>query len=396
MPRLRSSTTPAREAVQQVRSPALLLVESHLRESGGLRVAHEVARRLPGSGVAVTLFVLQQVDGDAAVLQLDPAVDVEFAARRPLRLRTALPLAMLRLVPAARRVGLVLSGSEVGYGLLLGWLGARLARRPFAVLVQSNVPRAMADWVPGPLHPVTRWVYRHLDLAVCVSPGLVPDVLAMGVGSEQVAVVPVGVSVEDTIQAAAGTTPDPDAPYVMAMGRLDHQKGFDVLIRAFAAAHGRMPGWRLVLVGEGPLREALADLAGSLGIGSLVEMPGFVANPHPRLAGASLYVLSSRYEGMGGLALLEAMAHGLPIIATDCVSGPRELLEDGRLGALVPVEDVASLATALVAHAQDPAPLKAAADRAPDRARQLGPDRWVGALATVLRPLATGHEQGAA
>jgi glycosyltransferase involved in cell wall biosynthesis len=365
---------------------SVVIVTDHLKESGGSRVVHEAAQRLPAHGLSTELFVLLRSHPDEAVVTPAPGVRVRYAGRRTARLRSALLPGLAGLVASCGRARTVLSGSEVGYSLLLGWVAARLTRRPFVVLVQAELSRAMAEWVPPALHRITRWVHAHVELAICVSPGLVDDLLATGLPRERIDVVEVGIDVDRILADVAGARSAPLAPppYFLAAGRLGAQKGFDVLIRAFALARDRLGGVHLVIAGDGPDRSQLMALADELGVADVVSFPGFVDDLHPAFAGAELFVLSSRYEGMGGLVLLEALAHGVPIVATDCMSGPRLLLEDGRLGQLVPVEDAAALAEALAAHVAEPRRLRSLARGGPARAREFGPDRWVGALAEAL------------
>lgn len=134
--------------------------------------------------------------------------------------------------------------------------------------------------------------------------------------------------------------------YLLAVGRLDNQKGFDLLLRAFALSALAERGVRLTILGDGPQRLALKVLADELSIAQAVAMPGGVQNPEAWMARATVYVLPSRYEGFPN-ALLEAMAMGCPVIATDCDSGPREIIRQGENGLLVPVEDVEALSDAL-------------------------------------------------
>jgi glycosyltransferase involved in cell wall biosynthesis len=361
------------------------LVVDHLRENGGLRIAQEAARRLPVEGLPATLFVLQRTEPGPGILEPAADVDVIVSGHRPEHLRTALPRAFLGLLRATRRSSVLVATSEVGYNVLITWLVARLFRRPFVVLVQSELAPSLEAWVPGPLHGPTKWVLARVDLAVCVSAGLVPGVLDVGTPGERVAVLQVGIDV-DAVRAAAAVGPplSADGPYVVAMGRLSAEKGFDVLLRAFAHAAPDMAGWSLVVVGDGPDRDQLQTLAKDLGIADRVRLTGYLPQPQAVLAGGSLFVLSSRREGMGGLVLLEALAHGMPIVATDCMAGPREILRDGELGRLVEVDDVSGLAAALAAHAADPAVLEKAAVGGPERAREFAPPRWVPQLAELL------------
>lgn len=137
-------------------------------------------------------------------------------------------------------------------------------------------------------------------------------------------------------------------PVLLAIGRLTEAKDYPTLIRAFAQLRQQL-GARLVILGEGELRPTLQALLVSLRLGEdAVQMPGFVANPYAWLARCSLFVLSSRWEGLPGV-LIEAMACGAPVVSTSCLSGPDEILEGGRWGRLVPVGDVDALAQAMAA-----------------------------------------------
>jgi glycosyltransferase involved in cell wall biosynthesis len=139
---------------------------------------------------------------------------------------------------------------------------------------------------------------------------------------------------------------------IVAIGRLVAQKGLDVLLRAFARVAARHPKWRLVILGEGPERSALQALAAQLGIADAVELAGQVRDVRLRLRRAAVFASSSRFEGFPN-ALLEAMAEGTAIVATDCRSGPAEILRDCPEAILVPVADDAALADALATMLDD-------------------------------------------
>jgi len=138
-----------------------------------------------------------------------------------------------------------------------------------------------------------------------------------------------------------------EPPVILGAGRLVGQKDFATLLRAFAELR-RTRSARLIILGEGHKRPELEALVGELGLGDDVSLPGFVDNPFAYMAQADTFVLSSRHEGLPGV-LIQAMACGCKVLSTDCPSGPREILQDGRLGRLVPVGDVGALAQAMVA-----------------------------------------------
>jgi glycosyltransferase involved in cell wall biosynthesis len=139
---------------------------------------------------------------------------------------------------------------------------------------------------------------------------------------------------------------------ILAVGRLSPQKDHQTLIRAVALLPKHI-AFRLVILGEGPLRRDLEELVNRLGLNGRVALPGFVVDPRPWFLSASLFVLSSKWEGFGNV-IVEALECGLPVVSTDCPSGPSEILEDGRFGKLVPVHDPAALSKAITESLQEP------------------------------------------
>jgi glycosyltransferase involved in cell wall biosynthesis len=134
-----------------------------------------------------------------------------------------------------------------------------------------------------------------------------------------------------------------DAPTIIAVGRLAKEKGFDILIKAIYLLKAKSHTYNLKIVGSGGEFEYLQELVKSLNLESSVELLGFQDNPYKFLKAADLFVLSSYYEGLGQV-LVEALCLGVPIVSTDCKSGPREVLQNGECGLLVPVGDVEKLA----------------------------------------------------
>jgi glycosyltransferase involved in cell wall biosynthesis len=202
-----------------------------------------------------------------------------------------------------------------------------------------------------------RWL-RRADAVVAVSEGVAGAVAAWArVPRSKVHAIYNPVVDGELLERAADHVDHPfltvpGHPVILAAGRLAPQKDFATLLRAFAMLHATRPV-RLVLLGEGSERASLEALAHDLGIEEAVSMPGFVDNPFAYMRRAAVFALSSAWEGLPGV-LVQAMACGCPIVSTDCPSGPREILDGGRYGALVPVGDAEALASALAATIDDP------------------------------------------
>jgi glycosyltransferase involved in cell wall biosynthesis len=228
----------------------------------------------------------------------------------------------------------------------------------------------MIDWAARWQHRAIRWIHRNSDATACVSESIVADLVESGVPAQLIRVVPNGIDVETVRRLANQPSAVPPAPgrrTVVAAGRLSRAKGFDLLIRA----HGLLRDadavpHRIVILGDGPERGKLVDLAESLEVRDSVVFAGFQANPLPDIASADLLCMPSRYEGFP-LVLLEALALGVPVIASP--SG-RDLLDEGAYGIIVPAESPESLAGAIDAHLRNPVPLRTLAERGPDQARR--------------------------
>jgi len=168
----------------------------------------------------------------------------------------------------------------------------------------------------------------------------------------------------------------PEQFWISSLGRLTEQKGFDLLLEAFAKVERKHPQWNLRIIGDGPLRGELESLANSLGISGRVSFAGLIQDPAPILAASHLFVMASRFEGFP-YAALEALASGLPVIYTDCPSGPREIIRHQVDGLLVPAGDVTELAEAMDRLMSDAAERRAMAARAPEVLERFGVDRII-------------------
>ena len=212
-----------------------------------------------------------------------------------------------------------------------------------------------------------RYIYGRADAVITVSQGIADDLVDHTSLSQDRVFAVMNPSYTPEIETAALAPLDHAwgaagaAPLLLGAGRLAPAKDFATLLRAFARVRARRPA-HLVILGEGRKRRSLEQLVLKLGIAADVELHGFVENPFAWMSRASLFVLSSAWEGSPGV-LVEAMACGCPIVSTDCPSGPDEILAGGRYGRLVPVGDDAALAEAIIET------LDAAIDRDALRAR---------------------------
>lgn len=260
-------------------------------------------------------------------------------------------------------------------------IATRLLRgRPRLIVSERNtfsqdVANA-GSWTVRAAYALAPWAYRKADRVVAVSEGVAEDlVTALGLPRARIDVLKNPVVSADLPRRAGepitgGWWDAGRGPRILAVGRLAPQKGFDVLIAAFAQLRQRRPA-RMVILGEGRERSALEALARQLGCADDVVLPGYLDNPLAVMARADVFVLSSRFEGSPNV-LVEAMACGTPVVATDCPSGPREILAGGRLGPVVPVEDPAALAEAIEGQLDRPTSrtslIEAAADYGLERA----------------------------
>ncbi len=197
------------------------------------------------------------------------------------------------------------------------------------------------------LLPLKRRLYKQADHITTVSEGVKAELVEiLGLNARNIAVVynPI---VTSELQVLAKEPVEhlwffQPIPIILAAGRLVPEKDFATLIRAFAQVRSIREA-RLMILGEGPLRSELSELARSLGIERDVALPGFDKNPFKYMARCALFVLSSRFEGLPGV-LIQAMACGSPVISTACPSGPSEIIDDEVDGLLVPVGNVHRLA----------------------------------------------------
>jgi len=257
-------------------------------------------------------------------------------------LRTERPPALLAVKDRANQVA-----------ILAGKLARTTTR--IAVEIQTTISAALGD--KSSLRKAVwylpmRLLYPMADVVIAVSEGVATDLVEItGLPRERIQVIRNPAVSGGMFRLAQEPVDhpwyqDPSTPIITGIGRLTRQKDFPTLIRAFSRVRSLRP-CRLMILGEGRDRAMLSELARSLGVAEDVALPGFVVNPYPFLRRASLFVLASFWEG-SPTVLTEAMALGVPVVATDCPSGPREILRDGQIAPLVPMGDPEALAAAML------------------------------------------------
>jgi glycosyltransferase involved in cell wall biosynthesis len=214
-------------------------------------------------------------------------------------------------------------------------------------------------------------LYPRADHVVGVSRGVADSVVAgTRVTGDRVSVLYNPIDIDD-IRAAAREELDEAAAELMegdvvfTVGRLEDAKDLTMLLRAFRRVHEERPWVKLVVGGSGSKRAELEALAAEFGLEDVVTFVGYVDNAYAYMAAASVFALSSKHEGLPTV-LLEALACETPIVSTDCPSGPREILADGRYGRLTPVGDDGAFAEAVLETLDAPVPAAALGTRAED------------------------------
>jgi glycosyltransferase involved in cell wall biosynthesis len=332
-----------------VPSEAIALFLPSLAGGGAERVLLTLGATFAAEGHPVDLVLataegpyLDQVPAGVRLVDLDSRRVLTSLPRLVAYLRRARPRAMISAITHTNIVAL--------------W-GKRLARVATRMIVTEH---GVAPRPPGRsgraygLFPILmHGFYPGADSVVAVSHGLADDLAERsGLPRARIDVVYNPVVTPELAVRAAAPVDHPwlaprQPPVVLSVGRLTAQKDYPTLIRAFERIAARSAA-RLVILGEGEAHAELESLVQATGLAGRVALPGFVANPYAYMARAKVFVLSSIWEGLPTV-LVEALACGCPVISTDCRSGPREILEDGAWGRLVPVGAVDELATAMLA-----------------------------------------------
>jgi glycosyltransferase involved in cell wall biosynthesis len=325
-----------------------------LYEGGAERIILNLANGMAERGHAVDL-VLARAEGPYMGQVPNSVRVVDLKAARVLSSVPALVGYIKREQPVALLSALFTN--------IIALSARRLAGGPPRVVISehntlSSVVGNQSDvrwqWYPR----LAGWCYPWADQIVAVSKGIADDLAKMTtIPRDRIQVVYNPVVTPDLHKRSEEALDHPwfrsgEPPVVLAVGRLTAQKAFDVLIRAFSCVRKNRPV-RLLILGEGELRETLQALICELGLEQDVRLAGFVQNPYPYMTHAAVLALSSKWEGLPTV-LIEALYLGTPIVATDCAKGTREILMDGQYGRIVPVDAPGDLAEAIEASLDNP------------------------------------------
>lgn len=355
----------------------VLFVLPDLAGGGAERAVLNVTRHLDRHRFRSTVFIFHDVVDYAQ--ETPDGVSVCSGGGPDSRLRSDGRRMLTRLFRCAANSDVVVGGYELD-PTYFAYLAARLCRKPVIGWVHISMEmrlRRAASWH----RRMVRFLYPRLDKIVAVSQGATDSLRSVVcLPQDRVKLIhpmldPMVFSLNSR-DGNPGLLPPYDGPTVVAVGRLERQKGFDVLIKAHSRLRIGGSRHRLVILGEGRLRAELQRLAEDLHVSDSVVMPGFVKDPFSVLRTADVFALSSRFEGFP-IVLVEALALNLPTVAADCPSGPAEILDNGKYGLLVPPEDESGLAEALDRVLIDPDLRDRLRRGAPSRASAFAPEEII-------------------
>lgn len=325
--------------------PRVMLLIPHLGGGGAEQVTALLARGLSPEKYELHLGLVTQTE--AGETGLPPWVKVHGLGAR--RVRSG-AFALLRLIRTVRPDVILSNMAHLNFLVLL--LRPLFPQDARVLVRQNGTLSAMlsAGGVPWYTRLLYKFLYRRADTVICQTHAMADDLAGeIGLARNMVAVLPNPIDFDRIVAAQSAPALWQGAgPHLLAIGRLAPEKGFDLLIEAFAALRKRFAAAELVIAGAGTERAVLAEQCRALGVERAVRFPGYLECPYAYYPGATLFVLSSRQEGMPN-ALLEAAAAGLPLVATPASGGIVELLQ-GRPGAwLAPEISAAALEQTLIA-----------------------------------------------
>ncbi|MEZ4706075.1 MAG: glycosyltransferase [Caldilineaceae bacterium] len=312
--------------------------------AGAQRVMLNLAKGVAARGYTVDM-VLAKAHGSYMGEVPDAIRIVDLGAPRLIASVPALTRYMRQERPRAMLSGLANANIVALWSKKMARISARLVVTEHNTL--SIDTQNALNWRARQIPRLIKRFYHWADGIVAVSNGVANDLAqTTSIPRERIRAIYNPVILPDVAAKAAASVDHPwfgagEPPVLLGVGRLTMQKNFPLLIKAFAKVRQNRPA-RLLILGEGEDRPKLEKMVRTLGVGDDVSLPGFVDNPYAFMANAALFVLSSSWEGLPTV-LIEAIYCGAPVVATDCPSGPREILAAGQYGALAPLNDIDAL-----------------------------------------------------
>ncbi|EKD24175.1 MAG: lipopolysaccharide biosynthesis [uncultured bacterium] len=236
---------------------------------------------------------------------------------------------------------------------------------------------------------------KNGDRVVCLSHDMAEDLIEnFNIEREKISVIYNGIDLEKIAawskQATDKLSPERERPVLVTLGKLMEQKGQRYLIEAMPAILKTFPEAQLYIIGEGPKRHKLEEAVHTLKLDEQITFLGAQANPYAYFANADIFILPSLWEGLPS-ALIEALACGCPVVSTNCQSGPREILDDGRYGVLVPVADSEALANGVLRILTDAGLRDALKARGIERVKMFDGRKMVGQYEDLFLALIKKH-----
>lgn len=332
----------------------LMVIIHGLRGGGSERVVINLLRGLDRDKFLITLVLYERIFDFPLPDNVETIILDIYASKNPFKLAKGFILKVIKLSRLIRKhrpdvIFSLLTSTNVASILAKLLSGARCR---LIVSEHTHPSVNLSNEIYGGITKnFVRLFYRYADKIIAVSNGIKEDLIKnFGVSESKTVVIYNPVDIDEIEMLSQEKVNhqwlNNKIPVIVSVGRLRKQKGYPYLIMAFSIVRESFP-CKLLIIGEGEEREKLISMVKKYNLEKDIEFLGFQKNPFKYMVRSSVFVLSSLYEGFGNV-IVEAMALGLPVISTDCPSGPSEIIEDMKNGILVPVGDEHSLARAIL------------------------------------------------
>lgn len=324
----------------------IAIIIPSLRGGGAERVIINIINHIDLQKFNVTLILINK-EGPYIKFLPDNINVIDLKSRK-------VRYSLIKLIKVLNQIKPDVIFSTLGY-LNLALIGIKgfLNGSPKVIVREANTPSKSLTKLSKRKQPIFKYLYKRLypkaDLIIAQCQEMRIDIIeTFGIKDEKVIHIYNPIDINSIAKRAEEFKPfNNNEINIVAIGRLTYQKGFDILLKAFKLVNKKIPNTRLTILGEGELQDTLENQIKNLSLANSVSLIGFRDNPYPYYKNADLFVLSSRWEGFPNV-LLEALACNTKVVATNCKSGPSEILENGKYGRLVEVGNVDSLANAVI------------------------------------------------